>query len=252
MRKAFLFLLFIISMLKTHSQDSLILKAINNTGNLKVYSDANGINGIGEIEKGRTIFLLAPGGMFYYYVYGGGLVGYASASLLEFESWNANKLTSKNIDWKIEEAKRLDVGAEIEKKNNRIKDSITERESLKKLLVKGVKDEIEVIGFSLTGNEYKVGFDITVVNFRKTEIKYVRITVNGYNDVNDLEATKTFKCVGPIGYLDSGEYAFDDAFYSRVITSLKITKLSIDYMDGSHREFVGSEVKKRLTYLTLE
>lgn len=252
MKKSLALIYIICSFVDIKAQDSLILKAINNTGSLKVYSDANGINGIGEIEKGRTIFLLAPGGMFYYYVYGGGLVGYASASLLEFETWNANKLTSKNIDWKLSEAKRLDIGAEIEMKSKLIKDSINKRESLKKELAKGIKDEIQIFDFTLTGNEYKIGFDITVINYRKTDIKYIRLTINGYNDVNDLEASKTFKCVGPIAYIDSGEYAFEDAFYSRVITSLKITKLSIDYMDGSHREFVGSELKKRLTYLSLE
>ena len=252
MRILLLLIMSICTILVTNGQDSLILKAFKSTGDLRIYSDSNAINTIGVIEKGRPIYLLSPGSKFYYYVYGSGLVGYGSTNLLEFEIWNVNKLTNNNLEWKIKEAKRMEIGEDYELKRNEIRDSIQDKEKTKKFLASGLKDEIQVFQFDLTGDDYKTGFKVTFANFRKPSIKYVRLSVNGYNDVNDLEATKTFKCVGPIEYVGSGSYAFEDAFYSRVITKLKITKLSIDYMDGSHREFVGSELKKKLTYLTFE
>ena len=64
----------------------------------------------------------------------------------------------------------------------------------------------------------------------KNKIKYTYITISGYNDVDDIESTKSFTCVGPIEYLKGAKYSFDDAFYSKVISELKIRKIIIEYL----------------------
>lgn len=257
MKKTFLFLLVIIS-IKTYSQDSLIVNANVLTDNLNVYSDSIGINKIGDIQS-KYVFLISPSNIFTCYIYAQGLLGYVSPSNLEFNKNTARGLTKNNIDWKIKEAKKREKGLNIEidslrhidsilniKKNKN--DSIKYEKSIQNELDKGLRNKLQITEFTITGNDYQVGFNIGIANYVKKTIKYSYITIAGYNDVKDIEAKKTFKCVGPINFVTTANYSFENAFYSKVITSLKITKIQIEYMDGSKKDFIGQELKQTLTY----
>ncbi len=242
MKRASFIIIFLLKFFSSFSQDSLILHANTFTENLKVYRDSLGLDGIGEIPRNRKVFILAPGGKFMFKVYGNGVTGYASIDWLEYNKHESKKLNHNNIEWKILEAKRLDrlyIDTFYDKQR---KDSIEAMNEAKKDLAKGLKDVLQVYSFLINRDTYKVGFGITVINYNKKSIKYVRFTILGYNDVGDIEQTKTFKGVGPIDFLTVGSYYFEDAFYSKVITLLKIKNISVEYMDGSKRDFTNIQL----------
>ena len=73
----------------------------------------------------------------------------------------------------------------------------------------------------------------TFYNPTKKTIKYIYVTVTGYNPVDDRVGTKTLTCVGPILPDESGSYSFKHVFYSSTMSSAKITGLRVQYMDKS-------------------
>ena len=73
----------------------------------------------------------------------------------------------------------------------------------------------------------------TFYNPTKKTIKYIYVTVTGYNPVNDRVGTKTLTCVGPILPDESGSYSFKHVFYSSTMSAAKITGLRVQYMDKS-------------------
>lgn len=238
--KYFLVLIFLLlGYYDSNSQDSLIIKATSLTENLNVYKDSLGIDKIGQIPNDKAIFLIAPAGRLYFLVYGGGKVGYASNVMLDYDKRGVAKLSRNNLDSKIEIAKRLEKESDFELKKIRIADSIKNHNEVKQSLEKGLKDILQVLAFNFYRNEIVVDFDIMFANFNRKSIKYLWLTIAGYNDVDDIEETKIFKCVGPIGFISHGKYSFDNAFYSRVISKLKIVKVSVVYMDGSKKDFSG-------------
>lgn len=231
-----------------YSQDTLIVQANIYNDFLSVYKDSTGIFKIGEIPKQSSVFLLAPGGKFSFFAYGGGLAGYVNTSHIGFNKYLVRGLTYRNIDWKINEAKKIEISFQRNLDSIARQDSINIRAETIKALEKGKKDGLHVVKLLLSGNEYKVGFDISVINYVPKTIKYINFTVAGFNDVDDREALKTFKGVGPIKYLNFALYEYDDAFFSRTITKLKITKISVDYMDGTRKEYTGLALKNTLVY----
>jgi len=91
-------------------------------------------------------------------------------------------------------------------------------------------------------NEYSsfVNIDITVLNPFKKRIKYIWFTFRAYNPVDDPvkdgisgKIEITTKGIGPIEYGDKADYNFDNVFYSKVITKMKITAIKIQFFDGS-------------------
>lgn len=230
------------------AQDSLIAQSNITLEYLPVYKDSLGINKIGEIPQKSPLFLLKPGGQFTFFAYGNSTLGYVSKVHLDFNKYVVRGLNYNNLDWKIKEAKRL------EDIYNRNVDSIARQDSVRRRLEaiaslnKGLRDGIHVVDFTLIDEDYKVGFSVTVSNYFKKTIKYIYFTIAGFNDVKDVEATKIFKGVGPISFISAGTYSFEDAFYSKVITSLKITKISIEFTDGSKKNLIGPELKRTLVY----
>jgi hypothetical protein len=167
MKKILFILIILLKINLSFSQDSLILHANTFTENLKVYKDSLGIDIIGEIPKSRKVFLLAPGGKFMFKVYGNDLIGYSSLDWLEYNKHESKKLNHNNIEWKIQEAKRIDK-LYIEAFNSKQrKDSIEAMNTAKKDLAKGLKDVLQVYSFLMNPDTYKVGFGITVINYNK-------------------------------------------------------------------------------------
>jgi len=248
MKRLFLFSLIFLISIESNSQDSVIIRAEIIDSRVLIYKDSLSINLLGSIPKTKNLFLLAPSGSCFF-AYGNGLTGYVTKNFIDYNINASRYLNRANLKWKINEAIRNDSLLVNEYLAKLKKDSLKHNAEIELLLEKGKKDGLHVTDFTLTGNEYKIGFEIEYLNFVNKTIKYINVTIEGYNDVNDKEATKIFKGVGPIPYIGLGKYNYYDAFYSKVITKLKIIKISIDYMDGSKRVFVGPELKKTLTYL---
>ena len=103
---------------------------------------------------------------------------------------------------------------------------------------------IALSGFEVTGTDYSSGFKIVVGNHKNKTIKYVWITVNAINPVGDLVATKTVRGIGPVTTGDFGTWTFDNVIYSKVVESLKITGIKIQYMDSSVKQIPGGDIKK--------
>ena len=226
------------------SQDTLIVKSDILTENMIVYKDSIGITKIGEIEKKYGVFLLAPNQNGYFLVYRNGLTGYASKSFIDVNEYWSKKLTYSNLEWKYAKVRILDSIENIEIIKQLKKELVQEQIKLDKILTIGQKNGISISSFVPNFEDYKVGFSFIITNFKKSKIKYTYITVSGYNDVNDIESTKSFICVGPIEYLKGAKYTFEDGFYSKVISELKIRKVIIEYFDGTKRIYEGSTLKQ--------
>ena len=93
-------------------------------------------------------------------------------------------------------------------------------------------------------NEYSsfTDVDIELINPFKQKIKYLWITFTATNPVGDpvrdgiSRATeKTVKGVGPIEYGDHGSYQFESVFYSKVIESMQIKQIKLQFFDGTFK-----------------
>lgn len=86
------------------------------------------------------------------------------------------------------------------------------------------------------------GFEIEYYNPIQKTIKYITANVIGYNAVGDpvksVRAGKVLtqipsKGVGPIAPGTSAKFTFDYTWFSDLVETYKISKISIQYMDGS-------------------
>ncbi|MEI6297323.1 MAG: hypothetical protein WCO84_06840 [bacterium] len=105
------------------------------------------------------------------------------------------------------------------------------------------KNEFSIMAYEVTGNDYSLGFSISVYNQSKKTIKYLHITTTAYNPVDDIVGTKTVKAIGPIYESDMGSYEFKEVFYSETATRLRMVKIKVEYMDGSFRELNKTAIK---------
>lgn len=86
------------------------------------------------------------------------------------------------------------------------------------------------------------GFEIEYYNPTQKTIKYITANVIGYNAVGDpvksVRGGKVVtqipsKGVGPIAPGTSAKYTFDYTWFSDLVVTYKLAKISIQYMDGS-------------------
>lgn len=91
-------------------------------------------------------------------------------------------------------------------------------------------------------SEYTNGTNLTFNVYNPTNkiIKYIWVSVIGYNPVNDIVVDRikkksaiTVKAVGPIKPKESANYDFDYVWYSDLIETVKISQIKVLYMDGS-------------------
>lgn len=98
--------------------------------------------------------------------------------------------------------------------------------------------------YNITGEDYSIGFDITLMNIfpsRKT-IKYIYFNVTAKNPVKDIIGTKTVRGVGPIDYLDPASYSFEDVFYSQTAQYLILNSIKFQFMDGTFKIFTKAQI----------
>jgi hypothetical protein len=103
-------------------------------------------------------------------------------------------------------------------------------------------------GIGITSSGFKesdfgtVSLNLEIVNTASKTVKYVYLTVKIYNPVNDLIAVKNITCVGPIAYFNNKDYTFDNLFYTKQFGSGTITKMKIQYTDGSFKEIPANVI----------
>jgi hypothetical protein len=105
------------------------------------------------------------------------------------------------------------------------------------------KNELSILYYKVTGEEYSIGFNLSFYNKSKKTIKYIYITVTAFNPVDDIIGTKTVKAIGPITESDVGSYDFKDTFYSESASKLAMIKMKIQYMDGTIRELNKTAIR---------
>lgn len=95
-----------------------------------------------------------------------------------------------------------------------------------------------------SGDYYDIGLKLSVMNLSHKTIKYIEFTTSACNPVGDVVDTKTVKGIGPIPYGATGNYDFEDVWWSKVISSHKPKSMLITYMDGSTKRFSDAEIDK--------
>lgn len=99
------------------------------------------------------------------------------------------------------------------------------------------------INLSDLDDDYVTGFRATYWNFSKKKIKYIYTTITALNAVDDVIQRKTLTSIGPIEPEDAGSYSFDKAFFSKLIESIRISQLKIQYFDGTTKILVNPTLK---------
>ncbi len=91
-------------------------------------------------------------------------------------------------------------------------------------------------------NEYSSFADVyvEVINPFPKKIKYIWFTLKAFNAVDDLikngisgASSVTVKGIGPIDYSDRATYNFESVFYSKVINSMMLSQIKIQFFDGT-------------------
>lgn len=95
------------------------------------------------------------------------------------------------------------------------------------------------------------GYRITFYNGSKKTVKYVYLTVQAYNSVDDpVGRPLSRRCIGPIYSGDGASYDFEYLWFTDVVDYTKITSLKVQYMDNSVRAFKAANC--RMSYTTKE
>jgi hypothetical protein len=97
------------------------------------------------------------------------------------------------------------------------------------------KHKVMLAQYEITGEDYSIGFNVSVGNYDKRTIKYVFFSVTAFNPVDDVVGKKTVRAVGPIEEDDYGTYEFENVIFSNTATQLSIDLIKIQYMDGTQR-----------------
>lgn len=103
---------------------------------------------------------------------------------------------------------------------------------------------IAIREYNVTGDDYSIGFELSIENFAKKTIKYISFTVKALNAVDDQVGIKTVRGVGPIKPGDVGAYEFSNLIYSRSADRLKIITVKVQYMDGSVKVIPSSQINE--------
>jgi hypothetical protein len=102
---------------------------------------------------------------------------------------------------------------------------------------------IIVTQFDVIDNDYSINLTFEVFNCSNKRIKYVEFKVKALNDVNDQ--VKSIETLTGIGFVEVNGYsswAFEDVWYSQIISSAKIISIKLTFEDGTTK--VINEVYK--------
>lgn len=119
------------------------------------------------------------------------------------------------------------------------------------------KNGILILDQEYSFSDYRFGLKFNFYNCFSKDIKYIVLTVVGYNQVGDKERddwgnhTKEARCIGPINPTNTGVYDFNDLFKDEkgIIKELKVEKVVVTFMDNTTKTFSG---KSNVDKLRLE
>lgn len=119
------------------------------------------------------------------------------------------------------------------------------------------KNGILILDLEYSFSDYRFGLKFNFYNCFSKDIKYIVLTVVGYNQVGDKERddwgnhTKEARCIGPIRPTNTGVYDFNDLFKDEkgIIKELKVEKVVVTFMDNTTKTFSG---KSNVDKLRLE
>lgn len=119
------------------------------------------------------------------------------------------------------------------------------------------KNGILILDQEYSFSDYRFGLKFNFYNCFSKDIKYIVLTVVGYNQVGDKERddwgnhTKEARCIGPIKPTNTGVYDFNDLFKDEkdIIKELKVEKVVVTFMDNTTKTFSG---KSNVDKLRLE
>lgn len=84
------------------------------------------------------------------------------------------------------------------------------------------------------------GFRVKVLNTSSKTIKYVAFSIVGYNAVRDpvrdnlkRSTSQNLRGIGPIKPNESASYSFDYIWHTDAVEYVRLTKIKVDYMDGT-------------------
>lgn len=128
-----------------------------------------------------------------------------------------------------------------------IKSTYPEYTTIDKLTIYDIagakKSGIGIAEFGINLSEYDddvvTGFRASFYNFSAKKIKYIYITVRADNAVGDIVSTRTVRAIGPIPNGEMGSYNYDSTFYSKIIETVRITSLKVQYFDGTTKLVTG-------------
>jgi hypothetical protein len=87
-------------------------------------------------------------------------------------------------------------------------------------------------------SEYTEGtsLNISVYNPTKKTIKYIWLTIAGFNPVGDKYRNNIIKtCVGPIEPKGSASYTFTYAWFTDLVVKCSLLSIKVQYMDGTFK-----------------
>lgn len=128
---------------------------------------------------------------------------------------------------------------ELENELKALENGIAE---IKKITAKVEARGISVVDFKVNDESdvtEGTGLEFSIMNSTKKTIKYIFMTVIGYNAVDDpvidnLRGSKmSIKCVGPLEQQKIGRYGFEYVWFTDLVEYAKIVSLKIQFMDGS-------------------
>ena len=103
--------------------------------------------------------------------------------------------------------------------------------------------KLAITNFEITGEEYSLGFDISILNLNKKTIKYIFLTVTAVNPVDDKIGTKTVRAIGPVRQNQSSTYNFENIFYTSTGEYLILDQIKIQFMDGSVKQLNKGQIR---------
>ena len=89
----------------------------------------------------------------------------------------------------------------------------------------------------------------TFVNNSSKTIKYITLRFTPYNQVGDAVGCSIknvseygLQCTGPVGPNQSHSFFGENMWYNHSITSVKVTRAEVQYMDGTEESIPGSDI----------
>ncbi len=93
-------------------------------------------------------------------------------------------------------------------------------------------------------NEVTVSLELEFFNTNKKKIKYIEIHWVATNDVDDVRGRGVFRGTGPVEYLSSASWSWDNSLYflANDATTLRISKIILTYMNGTKKILTGNSI----------